>query len=81
MKAFLFVLLLPSICLADSQDDLVEHIKVRCDWFNKRIPLDVREACMVDYINSAIVGAGEIDVKLATDKRLEEAKKRRLEDE
>lgn len=82
MKTFLIILSLSiSIaCLADTQDDLVEHIKLRCDFLNEKIPLDVREDCMTDYVNSAVIGAGKVDLKQATDERLEEAKKRREED-
>lgn len=77
---YLLILLVSSTCLADTQDALVEHIQLRCDFFNEKIPLDVREDCMTDYVNSAVVGAGEVDLKQASDERLKEAKKRREED-
>jgi hypothetical protein len=77
---YLLILLLPIACFADSKDDLVEHIKLRCDFLNEKIPLDVREDCVTDYVNSAVVGAGEVDLKQASDKRLKEAKKRREDD-
>lgn len=78
---YLLIILFPITCFADSQDDLVEHIKLRCNWTNEKIPLDVREDCMTDYVNSAVVGAGEVDLKQASDKRLKEAKQRREDDE
>lgn len=76
---YLIILMLSSTCLADSQNDLINHIELRCDFFNEGIPLDIREGCMVDYINSAVVGAGEIDLKQASEERLKEAKQRREE--
>ena len=76
----LLILLFPITCLAATQAELVNHIQIRCQWLNEKIPLDVREDCMTDYVNSAVVGAGEVDLKQATDERLEKAKHRRIEE-
>lgn len=77
MKYLLIFLFLPSICMATTHDELVEHIKLRCNFLNEKIPFDVRMDCMTDYINCAVVGAGEIDLKKADDKCLKQSGKRR----
>ena len=59
---YIFIILFAAPCFADSQNDLIKHIELRCDLYNEKIPLDVREDCMTDCINSAVVGAGEIDL-------------------
>ena len=63
MKAFLPIFLLSSVCLATTQAELVEIINVRCDFVNNSIPFDIREDCMLDYINCSVKLGGKIDIK------------------
>lgn len=63
MKIFLFVILLSITCFATTQDELVEIIQVRCNFNNNKISFDIREECMLDYINCSIKLYGEIDIK------------------
>lgn len=63
MKTILLVLLLPSVCLATTQDELVEIIQVRCNFNNNQIPFDIREDCMLDYINCSVKLGGKIEIK------------------
>ena len=63
MKYFLFISLISSVCLATTQDELVEIIKIRCNFLNDKIPFDIREDCMLDYVNCSVKLGGEIDIK------------------
>lgn len=60
---FLIFFIFSNICLAETQDDLVETIKVRCNWLNEQIPFDIREDCMLDYVNCGVGSGGKIDMK------------------
>lgn len=61
--ALVIFMLLSSLSLAATESELIDTIKVRCDFFNKNIPLDVREDCMLDYINCSVKADGKIEIK------------------
>lgn len=46
-----------------TQDELVEIIWVNCNFYNKGISLDIREQCMLDYVNCSVKLNREIDLK------------------
>ena len=77
LLTFTMICLAMSMAMASTQDELVEHIKVRCSFNNSRIPLDERLGCMTDYINCAVTGPDEIDLKRADDKCLKTKEKQR----
>lgn len=60
---YLIILLFPTICLAITQDELVDGIELRCNFTNEKIPFDIREDCMLHYINCSIGSGGKIDIK------------------
>jgi len=62
VKYFL-ILLLPITCLAITQDELADGIELRCNFTNENIPFDIREDCMLHYINCSIDLGGKIDIK------------------
>ncbi len=59
---------------------VIELIQKQCDWTNSKIPLDDRMDCMTDYLNCAIVGAGETDLN-AKASCLPKAAKRRQDEQ
>lgn len=63
MRLILSILLTANTSLALTQDDLVEIINLRCDFTNNKILFDIREKCMLDYVNCSIKLGGEIDIK------------------
>lgn len=63
MLTIMFLVLLSVVGRAETQDELVETIKVRCNWLNEQIPFDIREDCMLDYVNCGVGSGGKIDMK------------------
>lgn len=59
---YLLVLLLCSSANAMVDPKLTQHIRLRCNWTNHEIPLDIRMACMEAYINCAVVDDGVVDL-------------------
>ena len=60
---YLIILLFPTLCLAMTQDELVDYIKEKCDYTNEIIPFDIREDCTLHYVNCSIGLNGKIDLK------------------
>jgi hypothetical protein len=76
----LFLILTTTVAMAQSEANLMAIIKNRCDFFNKDISLDIRMDCVTDYVNCAVVGAGEIKPDKATQECLgKKAKERKHE--
>ena len=80
MKYLIACLILFFGQLAFAEQDLVEHIQLRCNFLSEKIPLDVREDCMTDYLNCAVGLGGKIDLKRADDECLTRKGREREDD-
>lgn len=63
VSIFIIFTSLSAPALATTESELVTIIKVRCDFYNKNIPFDIREDCMLDYINCGVKLDGKIEIK------------------
>ena len=70
----------PDIVLAANQDDIIDLIHDQCKWTDSSIPIDIREDCMLNYVNCAVGPGGKISFK-DLNKCIEKRKKEHSNDD